>query len=386
MTTAREQTNELASMLRRERGGLVDFLLAFSDFHTDKRWRELEYASGFAYLRGEFKLSEGAAYNRIVAAELIHRVPEVAAALLSGALCFSTVTQVAKVVTPENKDELLPRFFRLSRSQAEQLAVSLRPVEVIPVREVVTALRPASAAARAAAALTASAEAAGASPGLRGETFQLRPGEVAAGMDGGPPGAQLHQMESTLPFGCDSLHQVKSSLPFGGDPPLEPPRDEIEPLDAQLARLHVTVSRRLLEKLESAKDALAHACPGATAADVFERGLDLVLAEHAKRKGLVEKPRKEPRPSSTDAVPAHVKRAVWLRAGGRCEWILPSGERCDCTRKLEYDHILALALGGKSTIDNVRLACRPHNLLAARQAFGDAVMDRYAPGRSPALR
>jgi hypothetical protein len=66
----------------------------------------------------------------------------VAAALLSGALCFSAVTQVAKVLTSENKDELLPRFFRLSRSQAEQLAVSLRPVEVIPVREVVTAIRP----------------------------------------------------------------------------------------------------------------------------------------------------------------------------------------------------------------------------------------------------
>jgi 5-methylcytosine-specific restriction endonuclease McrA len=384
MTTAREQTNELASMLQRERGGLVDFLIAFSDFHAKQRWRELEYASAFAYLRGELKLSEGAAYNRIVAAELIHGVPEVAAALLSGALCFSTVTQVAKVVTPENKVELLPRFFRLSRSQAEQLAVSLRPVEVIPVRDVVTAIRPAPAAPRAAAALTASAEAAGASPSVAG-TLRLHPGEVAAGMDGGLPGAQLHPVKSPLPSGCDSLHQVKSSLPFGCEAPPEP-RDEVEPLDAQLARLHVTVSRRLLEKLEAAKDALAHACPSATAADIFERGLDLVLAQHAKRKGLVEKPRKEPRPSSTDAVPAHVKRAVWLRAAGRCEWILPSGERCDSTRKLEYDHILALALGGKSTIENVRLACRPHNLLAARQVFGNAVMNRYAPGRSPALR
>jgi hypothetical protein len=380
MPTVREQTNELASMLQRERGGLVDFLLAFSDFHARKRWRELEYASGFAYLRGELKLSEGAAYNRIVAAELIHGVPEVAAALLSGALCFSTVTQVAKVVTPENKDELLPRFFRLSRGQAEQLAVSLRPVEVIPVRDVVTAIRPASAAARAAAALTA-----GASPAAGAEPLRLPPGEVAAGMDGDPC-AQLHQVKSPLPFGCDSLHQVKSPLPFGCEPPLKPPRDEIEPLDAQLARLHVTVSRRLLEKLDAAKDALAHTCPGATAADVFERGLDLVLAQHAKRKGLVEKPRKEPRPSATDAVPAHVKRAVWLRAGGRCEWILPSGERCDCTHKLEYDHILALALGGKSTLDNVRLACRAHNLLAARRVFGDAVINRYAPGRSPTLR
>jgi 5-methylcytosine-specific restriction endonuclease McrA len=381
MTTAREQTNEMASMLQRERGGLADFLLAFSTFHARRLWRELGYGSAFAFLRGEFKLSEGAAYNRIVAAELVERMPEVEAAVRSGDLCFSAVNQVAKVLTPENKDELLPRFLHLSRRQAEQLAVSLRPVEVIPVREVVTAIRPARVAARAASAVTPPAAEAGVSAGAGAGTFHLHPGEVAAEVDGSRAAAaeafQLHPGEVAAPVRVSaSLVQVRP----------EPPRDEIEPLDAQLSRLHVTVSRRLLEKLEAAKDALAHACPGATAADVFERGLDLVLAQHAKRNGLVEKPRKEPRPSSTDAVPAHVKRAVWLRAGGRCEWVLPSGERCDSTRKLEYDHILALALGGKSTIENLRLACRQHNLLAARRVFGDAVMDRYAPGRSPTLR
>jgi 5-methylcytosine-specific restriction endonuclease McrA len=66
--------------------------------------------------------------------------------------------------------------------------------------------------------------------------------------------------------------------------------------------------------------------------------------------------------------------------------VLRSGERCDCRRKLEFDHIEPVALGGKSTLENIRLACRPHNLVAARQVFGEAVMDRYAPGRSPALR
>jgi 5-methylcytosine-specific restriction endonuclease McrA len=120
---------------------------------------------------------------------------------------------------------------------------------------------------------------------------------------------------------------------------------------------------------------------------VLEHVLDLALTQHAKRMGLVEKPCKEPRPSRTDVVPAHVKREVLRRAGGwRCEWVLPSGERCDCRRKLEFDHIEPLARGGKSTIENVRLACRPHNLFAARQVFGDALMDRYAPGRSPTVR
>jgi 5-methylcytosine-specific restriction endonuclease McrA len=378
MTTAREQTNEMASMLQRERGGLADFLLAFSDFHAKKRWRELGYGSAFAYLRGEFKLSEGAAYNRIVAAELVHRMPEVEVAVRSGDLCFSTMSQVAKVLTPENKDELLPRFLHLSRRQAEQLAASLRPVAVIPVREVVTAIR-SPAPARAAGAITPPAAEAGETLPVGTGVFRLHPGEVAAEVAGSPAASdssfRLHLDEVAAP--------VRVAV---GQVPPEPPRDEIEPLDAQLARLHVTVSRRLLEKLEAAKDALAHACPGATAADVFERGLDLVLAQHAKRKGLVERPRKEPRPSRTNAIPAHVRRAVWLRASGRCEWVLESGERCDCTRMLEYDHIVALALGGKSTIENLRLACRQHNLLAARRVFGDEVMDRYAPGRSPALR
>jgi 5-methylcytosine-specific restriction endonuclease McrA len=169
--------------------------------------------------------------------------------------------------------------------------------------------------------------------------------------------------------------------------PPEPPRDEIEPLDAKLSRLHITVDDELLQLLEAAKDAFSHSFPSGRAAEVIKHGLRVALAQHDKRLGLVEKPLKAPRPSRTNHIPAHVKREVLRRAGGRrCEWILPSGERCDCRRKLEFDHLKALALGGKSTLENVRLLCRSHNLLAARQVFGDALMDRYAPGRSPARR
>jgi hypothetical protein len=58
---------------------------------------------------------------------------------------------------------------------------------------------------------------------------------------------------------------------------------------------------------------------------------------------------------------------------------------CGCTRRIEYDHVQPVALGGTSTIDNVRLLCRSHNLLAARLALGDRCMDRYtrAPRKPP---
>jgi hypothetical protein len=142
--------------------------------------------------------------------------------------------------------------------------------------------------------------------------------------------------------------------------------------------LHITVSRRLLAKLEAAKAALSHSHPGASSEEVLEAALDLLLAQRAKRKGIVGKPRKaSTAPMNAETIPAAVKREVWTRAGGRCEWKLESGERCGSALRLEFDHILPHALGGPSTVDNLRVACRAHNKLAARQAFGDEWMERF---------
>ena len=355
MSTARELTNHLVRLLREEQGAMADFLLALADFDRQKLWRELGHTSLFCYLHRELKLSKGAAQNRKTAAELIQAFPEVEAALRAGDLCLSTVNELARVLTPENRAQVLPRFFGLSRREAEAVALSLRPAEVVPTRDVITAVRPAAPALRAATTQAALAAASPESPALR-----VHPGEPV----------MVHLDAPAAP--------VVVAAPVAPLPAPPPPRESVEMLDAELARMHVTVSRRFLEKLEAAKDALGHACPGGSAAEILERGLDLVLAQHAKRQGLVEKPRKGRRPSRGDTIPAEVKREVWRRAGGRCEWKFESGERCDCRRRLEYDHIEPLALGGASTIDNVRLTCRPHNLLSARQAFGDAVMDRYA--------
>jgi hypothetical protein len=134
-----------------------------------------------------------------------------------------------------------------------------------------------------------------------------------------------------------------------------------------------------MEKLDAARAALSHARPGATPEEILEAGLDLVLAERAKSKGVVANPRKEPPPSKPDShhIPAHVKRAVWSRDGGRCQYPLEGGGVCGSKFQVEFDHIRPRALGGPSTIENIRCACRPHNGLAARRVFGDAWMDQF---------
>src|SRR5512138_606310 len=132
MNTARELSDHLASLYRSERNAMADFLLALAAFDERKVWRELGYPSLWAFLRHELKLSKSAAYHRKTAAELIQTYPAVADALRSGELCLSTVAELARVLTPDNVGEVLPRFFGLSHREAEAVSASLRPAEVIP--------------------------------------------------------------------------------------------------------------------------------------------------------------------------------------------------------------------------------------------------------------
>ncbi len=350
MTFARDLTLRLADLLRREHSALAEFIVALADFDRRRLWLELGHSSLFYFLHRELGLSKGAAFYRKTAAELIQKFPEVIEPLRDGRLCLTSVVELSKVMTPENRGEILPRFFHVSKREAKAVSAEMKPAEAAPHRTVVTAVR--SVVAPALAIPTrATHEADGMEPAVR-------PDEPAP---------------SVMSEGAFELAIQPSATRS---------RSEAEPLTAELNRLHVTISRRFLEKLEAARDALSHSHPGASDEEVLEAGLDLVLERHAKRWGLVSRPRREPRPSKPGYVPAHVRRAVWKRDGGRCQWPLEGGGICGSTYRVELDHIQPKARGGSSTVENSRLACQVHNQYAARQAYGDEWMDRFTRRRS----
>jgi hypothetical protein len=61
------------------------------------------------------------------------------------------------------------------------------------------------------------------------------------------------------------------------------------------------------------------------------------------------------------------------------------GAVCGTTHRLEFDHDLEVALGGKPTIGNIRLLCKNHNLMKADQHLGSAFMAKFRKDR-PAER
>ncbi len=370
MDNARELSSRLLVLLRREQGAMADFLVALADFDQRRLWVGMGYTSLFYYLRRELKLSSGAAFLRKTAAELLQRFPEVEAPLRDGRLCISSVCELAKVITAENRVEVLPRFFHASKNEAKAVAAEIAPREAVPQRVVVTTVASRGAAVPAAAMLSEA-------PALPASAPTLEPGQSLL------PGETL---------AVNAAPAAGGSVPPRAPPPppaaqASAPRSTSEPLTASLHRLHATVSKEFMRKLAAAKDALSHSHPGADEGAILEAGLDLLLERAAKRKGLVKRPRKgggegarSPSEPESRHIPAEVKREVWLRDGGRCVWPTSDGGVCGSTHRLQYDHIVPVARGGRSTVGNIRIACALHNDLAARQSFGDVWMDRYSRG------
>ncbi len=370
LLAARRLRDGLATLLRAERTAAAEFLLALSDFDRRRGWELLGHASLFAFLRVELQLSRSAAFWRLSAARLLQRFPDVIEPLRDGRLCLSTTAELAKVLTVDNQADVLPRYFGLSAREAQEVTAELMPRADPPQRSVVTSLPPAPSSVS--LQLTAALQAPTATPMAEPVLTSERPArDVAA------------------------------------------PRADVEPLTADLRRLHVTVTKQFLKKLDSARDGLSHAIPGATTEQVLEKALDQLLEKQATRRGLVKRPRKittppppTPTPTATatatptptptlppetlaaplhrrdghrETVPADVQRAVWERDQGRCVWPLDSGGVCGSTFMLELDHsAVPWARGGAPTVDNLRILCDFHNALAARRAFGARCMDRYA--------
>src|SRR5512133_3869704 len=292
---ARALTENLAALLRREHDALAEFLVALADFDQRRAWVEMGYASLFYYLHRELRLSKGAAQYRKVAAELIQQVPGLVEPLRRGELCLTSIIEAARVVTAENWQTVLPRFYGLSRREAMEVVAELQPHPAPPARTLVTLVRadPPSLSDAPARMLVVPD---------RQPMLGLEAGKafVPADENAAADSSSLRVSSPAEPDPSVSTHNAPTSTRVAG---LAKPTTvvtttahsrpfEVVPLSANQSRLHVTVSKGFMKKLEAATDAMSHAMPGATPEEILEAGLELLLEKAAKRKGLVAKPQK----------------------------------------------------------------------------------------------
>ena len=126
MTTARNIAARLSELLRREHGfDGRGFLVALAEFDRQRSWEQLGYASLFHFLHRRLSVSRSSAHFRKTAAVLVQRFPDVVEPLRDGRLCITSIVELAKVLTEENRADVLPRFFHCSKQEARAVAVDI---------------------------------------------------------------------------------------------------------------------------------------------------------------------------------------------------------------------------------------------------------------------
>lgn len=74
--------------------------------------------------------------------------------------------------------------------------------------------------------------------------------------------------------------------------------------------------------------------------------------------------------TSTRYIPVEIRRKVFQRAKGCCEFVGSEGKRCSSQHQLEFDHIIAWSQGGRNDEDSLQMLCRQHNQFRVKETHG----------------
>jgi 5-methylcytosine-specific restriction endonuclease McrA len=166
-------------------------------------------------------------------------------------------------------------------------------------------------------------------------------------------------------------------------------------LSEDKVQVSFTAGLEFEKDLLEAKALLSHRFPEGKLCDVLGMALKTLLKDLKKAKGLPKEVSNIPRgmehipqntssseegvpprnkstkvPRASRYIPREMRAAIWQRDNARCSFGKPDGTICGGDHFLEIDHRWPFSLGGRHTIENLRLLCKTHNLLAAESFFG----------------
>jgi 5-methylcytosine-specific restriction endonuclease McrA len=364
-----ELLRALTDVVTRDRATTAEMLSLIGEVERRRLYAAAGFESMHRFCVGKLKMSGDMAYKRVRAARVSRRFPLVLDAVTDGRLNVSTLVRLAphlKWMPAAAGLELLSAAEGKGRDDLELLIASRFPQADLPT--VVHPVTPGSAVDDLAPGpipdnpmTSALGDAAGS-------------GSRSNGVDGSAPEQPSLDDQEFTP-------QASSPSPI---PVSQYPR--VSPLSPGRFALQLTMSQGTHDKLRRAQALLGHAIPSGEIAEVIDRALDALIANLERRKfGATDNPRDTRPTSSPRHIPARVRRAVRTRDKGQCTYVSHDGHRCEARTRLEYDHEVPLARGGKTSISNLRLRCRAHNQLEAERTFGAGFMEeKRKTARPPA--
>ena len=339
-------------LVQRERDLLTQVLHHLKEVERRRLYSDLGYSSLFDYAVRELKYSEGQAGRRVQALKLLQELPQVEEKIQQGALNLSNICQAQSFFRAEQKAQATAGAPTPAFSSEAKLQI-LKELENKSARE--------------------------------GQKILLKKSAVAQ-----PERVDLRL--SLDPSTWEQLQEVRSLLG---------PKAEGRSWEEVLALMAQLCSQSLKEKkfgkkrvLNSAKAGVkVIAAPVSTSTSTPGPGSvlpaaqtltptptptptsELAVGGGQRPEGKIGKAQ-SPKVlvsgtlSRRRAVSQNMQHKIWCRDQGRCC-------KCGSRSSLHLDHIRPVALGGESTVSNLRLLCRSCNEREAIKIFGLKHMESF---------
>jgi hypothetical protein len=313
--------------------------------------------------------------------------------LASGEVSLTTLSMIARVMTPANGPILLKRIRGKSQRQVEGMVSAYRPesttrdrVRAVVVRERVPAVAEPTPGAGSNVSNPGSSgggedQSATAQPGINGnleegEAWKDKGNRSDAGNVRAEPAARAGNGSAEL---------------LGLDAP--PPTRAVHKHE-----IRFVAGPEFMRAVERMRVLMSHSKPDATFEDIFAAAMEAYIDRNCPVRRNTRRAERNARTTTTETagepagsrgdadqrgrvrvpgattrsrvIPRAVRDAVFARDGGRCTYVGPDGNRCNARERLECDHVRPFALGGGHTTANLRLLCRAHNHHRAERTFG----------------
>ena len=332
-----ELVRTIRSLLVRDHKHTAELIAHLAEAVRRKLHRPAGYPSMYLYCVHELGMSEAVAYKRSRAARVVLRFPQVLTAIAEGRLHLDAVRLLAKHFRRHNIESLI--HAATHRTSHE---VKLLIAERFPTLDVPTSLRPML-------------------PASCAVTPRMAPDvNESSELDAHP--VQDISLNTPTP---------KNTLP----PAALEPYPRVDPTSPGRFALQISLDQRTHDLLRRAQELLGPAANGHDMAQVLGRALEELVRrlEHEKF-AATDSPRARRSLANGRYVPAEMKREVAERDGYQCAFVSATGRRCSERSDLEVDHVVPIARGGRTTLDNLRLLCAAHNQYEAERVYGEAFM------------
>jgi hypothetical protein len=348
--------SQTKDLVQTERDVLLKILQHLREIERRRLFSDLGYRSLFDYAVGELKYSEGQASRRIQAMRLLKELPQVEEKIAKGSLKLSNMQQAQsffrniqqneprRMITPAEKLEVLKKLEDKSVRDGQKELLKLEPERALP-KEKERLITPSTTEVRF----------------LMSDDLKAKFENVRSLL--GAKGAKMNYAELFDAMAALSAAALeakrfgkKRSQKGGTDNTTNESKKE-----APLATSEATVSTDDIHgcvAVLGANSSSEKKCEENLSAPEKEVPLATSQVTTTKLKNL-----RDSDVSASRYISKNLKHQVWQRDGGKCQ-------QCGSRQSLNYDHIHPVALGGESTLENLRLLCFFCNQRASAKHFG----------------